>query len=597
MWRWLILLVGAWAGCTVDPTSQGAGVPEVCGNGQDDDQDGAVDCSDTDCAASCVEACFDGLDNDGDLNVDCADPDCDGSCPEQCEDGRDNDGDGSVDCNDLDCATTCPEVCDDGKDNNANGLVDCLDPTCSLPSCAEVCTDGWDNDADGLVDCDDDQCAHPTCAEVCTDGRDNDGDSFADCDDADCDGDCPEICDDGRDNDADLLVDCADDECTELCDADGDGYINQAFGGDDCDDDRPDVNPAGTERCNGVARLDDDCDGLVDEADPDLSLIDLNQYGPDEDGDGYGITDDIELACAPPPGYGTISPAADCDDDNPEVNPGAAEICNDIAPLDDDCDRLVDDDDPDITPDSYLTWYRDQDADGYGDERSGTLGACARPVGYAAYDEDCDDRDPEVGPPSLWYPDNDRDGHGAGAAHSPTPTCDAPAGNYGPDWRGLDCDDRSPTVYPGARETCEDGIDQDCDGEDMLCIAPNPECSTYRTADQSWRNVDSVGPVYCDSSVLSLPNWYRFVEPAGTRMPERPPGEYHCGTHAPGWLEGTHPTILGETRDIRVCFQWSGSTCLWSSTVRVTYCGGYDDFYVYYLPTLPFGCNGTYCAE
>ncbi len=32
-----------------------------------------------------------------------------------------------------------------------------------------------------------------------------------------------------------------------------------------------------------------------------------------------------------------------------------------------------------------------------------------------------------------------------------------------------DCNDSSASVYPGAAETCEDGIDQDCDGEDAPC--------------------------------------------------------------------------------------------------------------------------------
>ena len=55
--------------------------------------------------------------------------------------------------------------------------------------------------------------------------------------------------------------------------------------------------------------------------------------------------------------------------------------------------------------------------------------------------------------------------------------------------------------------------------------------------------------------------WYRFTGGAGTRITEQPPGPLHCGTGAPGWVNGTHTSNPGEERKVQICFDWGGDKC------------------------------------
>jgi hypothetical protein len=269
------------------------------------------------------------------------------------------------------------------------------------------------------------------------------------------------------------------------------------------------------------------------------------------------------------------------------------EICNPDAPVDDDCDGLIDDDDPDVSEDSYLEWYADRDDDGYGSGVDFEYG-CSRPDGTAPNDDDCDDVDPAVGPPSLWYPDGDRDGFGAGDPVDPTPTCDSPGPGLRPDWIGLDCDDGEARIFPGADEVCEDGIDQDCDGADKLCIADNPECHAYAVLDNAERHVDWVYDyARCDSWISPSGEWFRFEGDAGRRIPEVDPDEYSCGTHAAGWLNGVHPVGIGDTVTQEVCYSWTPGPCWQVNDIQITDCG---DFYVYNLYK-PLSCSYVYCGE
>ena len=87
--------------------------------------------------------------------------------------------------------------------------------------------------------------------------------------------------------------------------------------------------------------------------------------------------------------------------------------------------------------------------------------------------------------------------------------------------------------------------------------------------------------------------YYRFVEPAGTMMPESSPGERHCGTGRSGWLNGQHPTELGQEKALEVCFDFVNNICDQRRNITVTKC---DGFYVYYLVDVP-SCNNRYCGS
>ncbi len=65
-------------------------------------------------------------------------------------------------------------------------------------------------------------------------------------------------------------------------------------------------------------------------------------------------------------------------------------------------------------------------------------------------------------PDTTYY--RDWDGDGYGDTYSPYTTANRPSGYVINDW---DCNDNDDTIHPGAAETRQDGIDQDCDGADV----------------------------------------------------------------------------------------------------------------------------------
>ncbi len=198
------------------------------------------------------------------------------------------------------------------------------------------------------------------------------------------------------------------------------------------------------------------CQGPNDGRDPDGperdSAIDVTSVESDADGDGF-------------------TRLTDCDDGDAAAHPGAAEVCDGI---DNDCNGLVDDDDPGAT--GQPAWYLDDDGDGVG---SSSVAACEQPEETATEGGDCDDADPEVYPGARETCDgldNDCDGLTDGAC------VDAPRG----DLRSIQaqiaisgpCLDSSPlAVFLG--DVNGDGLsdlwtDADCDDENRVLTAPGP---------------------------------------------------------------------------------------------------------------------------
>jgi sugar lactone lactonase YvrE len=264
------------AGDDCDDTSAAVhpGVPELCGDGKDNDCNGQTDEPGCLCRAGERVACYSGPTATRGVGI------CRGGMATCGADGGISGCLGEV----VPAAT---ELCN-GLDDNCDGAVDeglrnaC--GQCSATTPVEVCGDGIDNDCDGLVDedCNCDfqcQCAPATsctCAppknQPCytgafgTGGRGICHGGHRDCVDTGggvlrwgvCTGqvtpgvECAGGTANSLDDDCDGMVD-------EGCrDADGDGVPWPA----DCDDQNAAIHPGAPEVCNGI---DDNCNGAVDE--------------------------------------------------------------------------------------------------------------------------------------------------------------------------------------------------------------------------------------------------------------------------------------------------------------------------------------------
>ena len=382
-------------GCTdgvVGVCTPGAPGVESC-NGSDDDCDGMIDeglgaisCGMGACVVT-VDACTGGAPTvcvplpAGTETCDGTDDDCDGMVDE---------GFGTLVCGVGECRRIVLEC------SGAGGA------TCTPGTpVAEVCN-GLDDDCDGTADdgiapvsCGVGACARtqPGCVggtpATCTPGTPS-GEVCNGVDD-DCDG----MIDDGL---ADLV--CGLGVCRRTAPACSGGAPGTCTPG-----------MAGTEICGN--RLDDDCDGMVDE---------LCSCDPTRDRDFDGFNE-----------------CTDCDDANGAINPGRAEACNG---LDDDCDMRIDED-------------FDADGDGFGTCSPDPL------------QRDCNDAAPTIypGAPELCAADGRGDGIDQDCDGYTDELC-TPCDPRDDDGDGLsecagDCDDTDINVSPRAAEVC-DGKDTDC---------------------------------------------------------------------------------------------------------------------------------------
>ena len=492
---------------------------DVSQNTSDADGDGtsscAGDCDDTDASLNLSDADGDGLDS---CSGDCDDsnPSIYLNAPENCN-GLDDDCDGSTDegvdsSAPIDAPTWYADADGDLEGGLAVSMVQCTQPSGYVSNSTDC------DDADALLNTSDtDGDGTSSCAGDCNDDDatlnllDADGDGMDSCS-GDCDDsnpsiylNAPENCN-GLDDDCDGSTDEEDaiDKSEWYADGDGDGFGNggvSLFACDqpagfisvsgDCNDGDTSISPNATEMCDGI---DNNCDGLSDDADANVDLNTATEFFQDADFDGFGNPLQSTFACLPLPGFVTNSD--DCDDGNLLRNPNGYEYCNNI---DDNCDGAIDELAVDAT-----TYFVDSDGDGHGvlvDQSNGyDLISCptfdaitnlpVNPTGYAESNDDCDDGDAAISPSASEICTNDVDencdGHRtAGATDVSTFLVDADGDGFGSGERdsngdlayaldlciqpygyvpyaqgdGLDCDDGDFDVKPGAVELCNGQLD------------------------------------------------------------------------------------------------------------------------------------------
>lgn len=247
----------------------------------------------------------------------------------------------------------------------------------------------------------------------------------------------------------------------------------------------------------------DPCD--CDDADPNINpgASEVCNNGIDEDCDGVADGGVCAGQCADVDGDhyvncgGGCAPAGtdqcgDCDDAMSAIHPGVTEACDNA---DNDCDGTVD---------AFATSCGVGQCAAAGTCTSGvdscTAGASSPEV-CDSLDNDCDGT-VDDGVTGTYYPDADLDGFGAATG---AVTACAPPGGYV--LTGDDCDDSLSAIHPGAAETCN-GIDDNC-----IAGADEGLQAVY------YQDVDGDGVGNAGSSVLACAAPPGYVATAGDNCP------------------------------------------------------------------------------
>ncbi len=294
--------------------------------------------SECDAPAPAAEVC-DAVDNDCNNQID------EGVDGQPCQNNNEHGTClGTVKClgeqgNICDAQEPTEEACGDALDNNCNGFVDEEGAVGCQELFQDIDKDGLGNAVSKKCLCAPEGSFTAVSAGDCNDLNPNVSQGKPEvCNtlDDDCDGEVDPENSIGciffyKDDDGDGFGQSTDALC--LC-----GPTKQwtAPVGGDCDDTNGAVYPGSIEVCDGA---DNNCNGVADEA----SAVGCTPFLLDADEDGYGITSLSQCLCAPMGVWSATLPG-DCDDTDPTAHPGGLEVCDGLdnscnGSVDEDCDK------------------------------------------------------------------------------------------------------------------------------------------------------------------------------------------------------------------------------------------------------------------